>query len=315
MSRRRARFIVFQSLFELDFQSFKIKKLEPVNIFEKNTEEMEDKDQVEFVKNLFFGVLEKKDIIDSMIEKAAPEWPISQINMVDRNVLRLGIYELIFSDPNAVPPKVAINEAIELAKTYGGVKSSKFVNGVLGSVYREMGEPGKDEVSKRKVHPKEVPFEEMPIERLGGAVVYSRHDGEIYLAFVHDVFGFWTLSKGRIEANENEQEGTVREIKEEIGADIKIEGELGRNEYIASHPEKGKVRKQVMYFLAQAEYKPLVLEKVGGGLDDTRWFKVTEIADLNIYNDILPLVTKAIKMVLTEVETNVEEKPKELLAE
>jgi 8-oxo-dGTP pyrophosphatase MutT (NUDIX family) len=123
------------------------------------------------------------------------------------------------------------------------------------------------------------------------------------------------LSKGRIEANENEQEGTVREIKEEIGADIKIEGELGRNEYIASHPEKGKVRKQVMYFLAQAEYKPLVLEKVGGGLDDTRWFKVTEIADLNIYNDILPLVTKAIKMVLTEVETNVEEKPKELLAE
>lgn len=138
MSRRRARFIVFQSLFELDFQSFKIKKLEPVNIFEKNTEEMEDKDQVEFVKNLFFGVLEKKDIIDSMIEKAAPEWPISQINMVDRNVLRLGIYELIFSDPNAVPPKVAINEAIEIAKSFGSDSSGRFINGVLGTVFREM---------------------------------------------------------------------------------------------------------------------------------------------------------------------------------
>lgn len=138
MSRRRARFIVFQSLFELDFQSFKIKKLEPVNIFEENTEAMEDKDQVEFVKNLFFGVLEKKDIIDSMIEKAAPEWPISQINMVDRNVLRLGIYELIFSDPNAVPPKVAINEAIEIAKSFGSDSSGRFINGVLGTVFREM---------------------------------------------------------------------------------------------------------------------------------------------------------------------------------
>lgn len=139
MSRRRSRFIVFQSLFELDFQSFKIKKLEPIQIFEKNAEEMEEKDQAEFVKNLFFGVLEKRDIIDSMIEKAAPEWPINQINMVDRNVLRLGIYELIFSDPNAVPPKVAINEAIEVAKSFGSDSSGRFINGVLGTVFREMG--------------------------------------------------------------------------------------------------------------------------------------------------------------------------------
>ncbi len=138
MSRRRARFIVFQSLFELDFQSFKLKKLEPINIFEKNVEELEDKEQYDFIKNLFFGVLEKRETIDSMIEKAAPEWPINQINIVDRNVLRLGIFELIFSDPEAVPPKVAINEAIEIAKSFGSDSSGRFINGVLGTVFREM---------------------------------------------------------------------------------------------------------------------------------------------------------------------------------
>ncbi len=138
MSRRRSRFVVFQSLFELDFQNFKLKKLEPIQIFDKNIQNLEEKEQAEFIKSLFFGVLEKKKIIDSMIEKAAPEWPIDQINMVDRNVLRLGIYELIFSDPEAVPPKVAINEAIEIAKSFGSDSSGRFINGVLGTVFREM---------------------------------------------------------------------------------------------------------------------------------------------------------------------------------
>ena len=138
MSRRRARFIVFQSLFELDFQSFKLKKLEPAFIFKKNIKEFKEEEQSDFVKNLFFGTIEKKDIIDSMIEKSAPEWPINQINMVDRNVLRLGIYELIFGDNKAVPPKVAINEAIEIAKAFGSDSSGRFINGVLGTVFREL---------------------------------------------------------------------------------------------------------------------------------------------------------------------------------
>ncbi len=138
MSRRRGRFIVFQSLFELDFQNFKLKKLDPVAIANKNIEEFKEEAQTDFVKNLFFGIIEKKEIIDSMIEKSAPEWPINQINMVDRNVLRLGIYELVFSDPEAVPPKVAINEAIEIAKSFGSDSSGRFINGVLGTVFREL---------------------------------------------------------------------------------------------------------------------------------------------------------------------------------
>ncbi|MCU0653689.1 MAG: transcription antitermination factor NusB, partial [Candidatus Pacebacteria bacterium] len=77
-------------------------------------------------------------VIDKIIEKAAPQWPINQISIVDRNILRLGHFELLYEDKKAVPPKVAINEAIELAKNFGGESSGKFVNGVLGTIYKEM---------------------------------------------------------------------------------------------------------------------------------------------------------------------------------
>jgi len=301
-NRHLARTIILQTLFEIDFRGATADSPEEVMLRDAEEFAPEETD-LSFMRSLMNGVLGKQPEIDQIISKAAPDWPLDKISVSDRNILRIGLYELIFADKKEVPAKVAINEAIELAKSYGGQKSSKFVNGVLGSVYREMGEPGKDEVSKKKNVIKNIPYEMMPIERLGGAVVYAHDGDELYLAFVHDVFGFWTLSKGKIEANENEEEGTIREIKEEIGLDIKIKGELGRNEYVASHPEKGKLRKQVHYFLGEAEYKPLVLEKVGGGLDDTKWFKLNEIEGLNLYNDILPLVTKAIKMILTGVSS------------
>jgi hypothetical protein len=100
----------------------------------------------------------KKAEIDDIIVKAAPEWPLDKISIVDRNVLRIGLYELIFSDRDEVPAKVAINESIELAKNFGGENSGKFVNGVLGAVYKELGEPGK-EAEPRKKKPEEVPYE------------------------------------------------------------------------------------------------------------------------------------------------------------
>ena len=94
------------------------------------------------------GVIKNLAKIDQIIAQAAPEWPIDQIAIVDRNVLRLGIFELLFGDYKEVPPKVAINEAIELAKSFGGESSGKFVNGVLGTIYREIGEPLKDDALK-----------------------------------------------------------------------------------------------------------------------------------------------------------------------
>src|SRR3989344_3215149 len=103
----------------------------------------------------------------------------------------------------------------------------------------------------------------MPVQRLGGAIVYAREGKEIYLALVHDIFGHWTLSKGKLLPDEDVKVGAVRKIKEEINADITLKEELGRNEYVASDPELGKIRKQVHYFLAESKYLPLTLEKTG----------------------------------------------------
>ena len=95
-------------------------------------------EDITFVHELAKGVVEHMSDIDAIIEKAAPEWPIAQIPIIDRNVLRIGLFELLYSNKDEVPPKVAINEAIELAKTFSGQTSGKFVNGVLGTVYKQL---------------------------------------------------------------------------------------------------------------------------------------------------------------------------------
>lgn len=295
-NRHLSRSIVLQSLFEWDLNG--IDKKDVSEVLQRNVLEFApNKTDAPFMGSLLDGVLQKQGELDLVIEKAAPEWPIDRISPVDRNILRLGLYELLFSDRGEVPAKVAINEAIELAKQFGGENSSRFVNGVLGAVYKEIGEPGKEETGKRKR--KDVPFEEMPIVKLAGAVVYTEHEGEIFLALVHDIFGHWTLSKGKIEDGESVEEGAVREIKEEIGLDIEIEAELGKNEYVANKPDIGKHRKQVVYFLGKSEYKDLTLENKGG-LDDAQWFRVADILELNFYEDILSIVTKAVTMLVAK---------------
>jgi len=149
-SRHLSRSIVMQSLYEWDF-SRKEKDLK--KIVEKNITEfgpgLEDES---FVWRLIKGVIEKLSQIDKIIEKAAPEWPIDQITIIDRNVLRIGLYELLYAKKEEVPPKVAINEAIELAKTFGGESSGKFINGVLGTVYKqlEMKEENKESEELKK---------------------------------------------------------------------------------------------------------------------------------------------------------------------
>lgn len=143
-SRHLARSIAMQSLFEWDFNGKDPEKL--AEVIERNKKEFGPglDEEYEFIDRIIQGTVENLDKIDAIIEKAAPAWPIAQITAVDRAVLRLGLYELLFGAREEVPPKVAINEAIELAKAFGGESSGKFVNGVLGTVYREIGEPGKE---------------------------------------------------------------------------------------------------------------------------------------------------------------------------
>ncbi len=245
-----------------------------------------------FMDGLLSGVLAKQEDLDLVIAKAAPDWPIDRIAPIDRNILRLGLYELLFADRAQVPAKVAINEAIELAKTFGGDSSGRFVNGVLGAVYKELGEPGKEEQGKKKIK-----REALPVEKMAGAIAYTKHEGQYYLALVHDVFGHWTLSKGHIDKDASTEAGVARILKEELGLDAKVESQIGENEYVASHPEKGRISKHVWFFLARCEFEPLVLKK-SGGLDDAKWFRLQDIIDLNFYDDMLPIVTMAVQKLL-----------------
>ncbi len=295
-NRHLARSVVLQTLFEWD--TTRVPDTEASAILTRNMEEFggDDSDRP-FMESLLTGVLAKKQDIDLIIEKAAPDWPLDRIAPVDRNILRLGLFELLFADRSQVPAKVAINEAIELAKTFGGDSSGRFVNGVLGAVYKEIGEPGKDEQGKKKLK-----REELPLEKMGGAIVYAKHNGQYYLALVHDVFGRWTLSKGHIENDPSPKEGVVRVVKEELGLTVKVEDQVGENEYVASHPEKGRIRKHVWFFLASGEFEPLVLKK-SGGLDDAKWFRLQDIIDLNFYEDMLPIVTAAVQKLLDHAGT------------
>ena len=148
-NRHLFRSIAMQSLYEWDFESSLVKdvnekkekfskaaldKIVRNNIKEYRLEEKNSR----FISDTIDGVFNNLKEIDSKIKKLAPEWPIEQVTIIDRNILRIGIYEIMFDEKKDVPPKVAINEAIELAKTFGGNSSGKFVNGVLGSLYREM---------------------------------------------------------------------------------------------------------------------------------------------------------------------------------
>ena len=160
-SRHLARSIAMQSLFEWDFNETQrpSKKKETLEeIISRNKKEFGPglDEEYGFIDRLVGGTVESISKIDKIIEKAAPEWPIAQITAVDRAVLRLGLYELLFGNREEVPPKVAIDEAIELAKTFGGESSGKFVNGVLGTIYREIGEPGKDYPTKEELAKKKV---------------------------------------------------------------------------------------------------------------------------------------------------------------
>lgn len=289
-TRHIARTIALQTLFELDIKGSLSDSTEIVeDIIKRNTEEFgEGTKDITFTKDIVTNALSRRITIDDIITRAAPDWPLDKIGIVDRNVLRIGLTELLFGDRAQVPPKVAIDEAIELAKAFAGDTSGKFVNGVLGAIYKEMGEPEKAQSTKtKKDH-----LDSGKKELLAGAIVYAYNQNKIEFALVHDVFGYWTLPKGKIEEGEDESTAATREIGEEIGITMSIEDKLGENQYIANKPEKGKVVKHVSYYLAKAEYSPLTLEQKGG-LDDARWFPMEETSGLRMYDDIKPLLEKA----------------------
>lgn len=137
-SRHLSRSLVLQTLFECDSKGT-LSQDAASQVLKRNIDDFPHGDaDVSFAEALLRSVLSKREETDAVMVQAAPEWPLDKIAAIDRNVLRIGLFELLFGNRDEVPPKVALNEAIELAKSFGGDSSGRFVNGVLGSVYRDI---------------------------------------------------------------------------------------------------------------------------------------------------------------------------------
>jgi len=160
-NRHLGRIVALQTLYELDFRvEVQEKDLDKTAILRRNidrySEVVDDKD---FITDLVEGVMQKQDELDAIIQPVAPDWPLSQIARIDRSILRMGVYELYFS--KKVPQKVVINEAVELAKSFGADNSSKFVNGVLGTVLKHL-----EEKSVKKTAKSPAPKTKEPVKKV-----------------------------------------------------------------------------------------------------------------------------------------------------
>ena len=138
-NRHLGRIVALQTLYEYEFRlQAGDTSVDADEVLTRNLERYETAiDDTDFVKDLVTGVVQEQPGLDAKIQPIAPDWPIEQIARVDRNILRIGVFELLHQ-ADVVPPKVAINEAVELAKAFGSDNSSKFVNGVLGTAYRTL---------------------------------------------------------------------------------------------------------------------------------------------------------------------------------
>jgi N utilization substance protein B len=156
-NRHLGRIIALQTLYEQDFRrSAKDKAMNLDSVLDRNIARYASTvDDVDFIKKLVHGVSKNEKELDAKLQPVAPEWPIDQIARMDRIVLHIGLYELIYEKD--VPPKVVINEAVELAKAFGSDSSSRFINGVLGTLLRQQ-EGGEDKPAKTaKKDPKKTP--------------------------------------------------------------------------------------------------------------------------------------------------------------
>ena len=282
-SRRGIRILIVQTLLENDFYGRKpdaVALMQTFNTFARESNP-ELCDSV-FARKVLEGIAGKYDEINHIIEKAAHNWPLEKIGSVDRNILRLGVFEVLFGKEFDVPGRVALNEAIEVTKLFLNSSARKFINGVLGAVYLEVrgqsGEGEEDHIPK-KVRVK---------KSVGGVVFRKGHDGTLQFAFVHDIFGRWTLSKGGLEDDEDETAGFQRIIKDEIGVAVEVFDTIGSNAYTA-HPPEGVVRKEVSYLLGRTDDPSLHLKDTGG-LDDAQWFTYEDAKKLQFYPDLKQII-------------------------
>ncbi|MEW6610116.1 MAG: transcription antitermination factor NusB [Patescibacteria group bacterium] len=256
-NRHLARTIALQSLYQWDFNH---QREDMRTIVQQNLKDFAPSfDDGGFTVSLVNGILSHREDIDPLISRYAPEWPLDQIPPIDRNILRIGIYELKTSE---IPPKVAINESIELAKTFGGESSSKFVNGVLGNIYKDMESRGErvSTPSLRNVQTHEsLDPTSPPQEVSAGGVVFRKDAQGVYqFALIQDAIYRWTFPKGHRESGETLEDTARAEVAEEIGIEnVRIVCPLGKIHITVNTPGKPPVPKVVHYFLMETQEETL----------------------------------------------------------
>ena len=282
-NRHLARTLTLQTLFEWDFYNGERNPDEILGYILK--EFAPDFDDEGFSQNLLHKILEKKKEIDTLIVAFAPEWPLDQITMIDRNVLRIGVFELKFAED--IPPKVAINEAIELAKTFGGPSSGKFINGVLGSIYKEMIQQGE----------KQSPESQGIKEVSAGGLVYRIENGQLRFALILDAYNKWTFPKGHVDSVESLEKAAAREISEEIGiTNLQLIAPLGEAELKVHRTGESSFRKLVHYFLFKTHEEKLTVPNVAE-LHDARWFTKEQAEEILTYNQNKEMFAKALEII------------------
>ncbi|MFH1146008.1 MAG: transcription antitermination factor NusB [bacterium] len=272
-NRHLSRTLALQTLFEWDFNQGKTPWADAITHARGSF--APDFDDQGFTEGLVKGVVDKQEELNGYIVKYAPAWPLDKITVVDRNVLRLGIYELKYS---ILPPKVSINEAIELAKAYGGPSSGKFINGVLGSVFKELEAEGVFTGRERMIN-------SIPVSQTSAGGVVFRIDGnKAFVALIQDGIKRWTFPKGHVEDGENLEVAAKREIEEELGLkDLKIIDQVGDIILTVNEPGKDPARKRVYYFAMTTEDKGLEVNLVPG-VSGGQWYDITEAEDILGYD-------------------------------
>lgn len=269
--RHQSRMVVLQTLYEWDFDEEKDIK----EVLRRNIENSGFKVDDEFCFKVAEGVIKNINIINDVIKKTAPEWPIEQIATIDRTILRVGIFELLYD--KEVPPKAVINEAVELGKEFGGENSGKFVNGVLGTVYRN---------SDRYED------EDMVID--AGGIIYRKDGGKTWFLLTKSLYDKWSFPKGKVEEGETWQETAAREIQEETGiSEAEILGEVGEIKY--TDKSMGETTKKTVHFYLVKTSQEKTMPTPGAHIKEAKWMEKEDVIKSLDYPNLVDLFEKALE--------------------
>ena len=294
MSRRhQSRELILKTLYNLDVLddlkpytdiNYVIDTMNKIRVIDS----VDSKDDLDYSKKILSAIIDRINTINDILTKAAPEWPLDKINIIDRNILRIGIYEIIFANDEGTPPKVAINEAIELAKEYSGQKSFSFVNGVMGTIYKEIFNNKELEQNQQKENKKEISFIE--------CVPYSLDKNMLYLGFILDKNKKWCFPKSEEDKNKNIEENILNILNNKFDVIERINEytKLTNKSITLSKREGEKIKENTTFYLIKMDYKIINSQNTDKSIS-AKWIKSNEIEKLNKQNDIEDIINKTLE--------------------